>query len=139
MGSKALEIMNILINKGADINQKESIHNRTLMHHAAQYGPIDLVKLLIGKGAKLEEYNASWTPLHMASIVATYTPTGYDNSVENAYEILELLLAAGADPNKGKEANGETDTPLKVVQEKAIEGPNKEKVILRLREAIKAK
>ncbi len=77
------EVVNLLIDKGADVNEKGE-EGLTALHTAAENGNNDVAELLIEKGAKVNAtYKYKWTPLHIAA----------DNGHQ---ETVELLLSKGA-------------------------------------------
>lgn len=77
------EIVNLLIEKGADINSQNDLGNSAL-HCASNKGQIEIVKLLLTNGAKINLQNLEgYTALHEAS------SGGH-------LEILKLLLENGA-------------------------------------------
>jgi len=88
-----IEKVNELIVKGADVNAKEKVvgEGYTALFHAASYGHTAIVKLLIEKGASVNERPGRNTPL----IIASWG--GYTDTVQ-------VLLEAGADPNAKDES-----------------------------------
>lgn len=81
-----LQIVNRLIDKGADINLRNP-HCMTPLILVAGRGNLELVERLIGKGANVNENVDGNTALIAA--------------VQNGhYQIIAALLAAGADPNQ---------------------------------------
>ena len=84
------DIVNLLIEQGADLNKKD-FHGKTPLDHAAERGKFDIVCLLLDSGAK--------------SPLVTAVRGGQISTVR-------LLLQAGDNPNK-PDANGDTPhTPL---------------------------
>lgn len=79
-----LEIVSVLIEKGADVNQPTRY--KTALMHAASAGYTELVSLLLTKGAQVNVKTDEGTPL-MEAVHGAHT------------EIMKLLLAAGADVN----------------------------------------
>lgn len=77
-----LEIVRVLIDKGADVNTPSS--SETALMRAASAGYVDTVRLLLSKGAEVNVNTDDGTPLMMA------VHRGHT-------EIMKLLLAAGAD------------------------------------------
>ena len=77
-----LEIVRVLIDKGADVNQPSS--SSTALMRAARAGYVDIVRLLLSKGAQVNVNVDDGTPL-MVAVNA------------GQVEIMKLLLAAGAD------------------------------------------
>jgi ankyrin repeat protein len=90
------EIVELLIDEGADVNAKDK-RGTTPLHEAAGRGHNkDVAELLIAKGADVNAKDDNgWTPLHHA------VPDGHK-------EIAELLIAKGGDVN----AKGIYGTPL---------------------------
>ena len=85
----SIEIVELLISKGADVNGKGN-HGETPLHIAASGGQKEVAELLISKGADVNGKNgAESTPLHYAATI----------------EIAELLISKGAGVNARK-ANG---------------------------------
>lgn len=83
-----LEIMELLIQHGADVNLQDR-YGLTALHWAARSGHTDIVELLLEKGAypnPREDYG--FTPLHEAA-------------ENNHPDIIELLISAGADKTMG--------------------------------------
>ena len=77
-----LEIVRVLIDKGADVNQPSS--SQTALMRAADKGYLETVRLLLSKGAQVNVNTDDGTPLMMAVH-------------RGDTEIMKLLLAAGAD------------------------------------------
>jgi len=99
-GSSAVELVDLLIAAGADVNGRgtDGFATRPLLD-AATLGRPDLVERLLRAGADVgATHRNGWTALHSA---ATY----------DDHETAAVLLAAGADPEA---ADDEGDTPLAV-------------------------
>ena len=61
------EIVELLIAKGADVNEKDDFYGTTPLHWAAVYGHKEIAELLIGEGAEVNAMdNFGRTPLHWA-------------------------------------------------------------------------
>ncbi len=107
-----------LLERGANVNARDSDLSWTPLMSAALSGKIDVVKLLIEKGAHINAKDKfSWTPLMIASRsghadivrvlldagadVNAKTETGYTSlmaaSKQGHTDIVKLLLAQGAD------------------------------------------
>ena len=60
--------MQVLLDAGADVNQKEPGYNRTALHLAAQRGQTEVVRLLLDRGADISaRENDNETPLYYAT------------------------------------------------------------------------
>ncbi|XP_077297680.1 uncharacterized protein LOC143919303 [Arctopsyche grandis] len=83
-----LEVLRFLINKGVELNYKNS-HNETLLHVAAKGGNVKILQLLINKGLDLNiADNDGETPIFCAASFR-----------RGRTEALRLLLKSGANPN----------------------------------------
>ena len=92
VNTKYPDVIKALVDAGADLEARGdgslSGDNLTPLHRAAEWGYPGAVKGLVDAGADLEARNGlGYTPLHMAANT-TYTT-----------KKLEILLAAGANPN----------------------------------------
>ncbi len=92
---RALMAMNILIDAGANINARNK-HKTTILARAAAYNRIDIMQLLLSKGASLETVAGETTPLHFAVL-------------GRHIEATEFLLNAGVNIDA---QNNRGDTPL---------------------------
>lgn len=85
--SKILEAIELLLDKGANINARDTLFDWTPLHYAASHSNMpSVIELLINRGADIESYDKNgWRPLHLAAAF---------NSVP---EIVTLLMENGAD------------------------------------------
>lgn len=99
------DVAELLLAKGAEANAK-SVNGSTPLHDAAQGGHIDVVRLLLSVGAnvnaqcQVEGWESGYTPLHTA-VEKMAAP-------DNAYTVVELLLAQNADVNAKNLSSGRT-------------------------------
>ena len=78
------DIVNLLLDKGARVNQKDDESGFTALHHAARFGNKDAAEVLIARSADINAKDKqSHTPLYVA--------------VHHDYKIAELLINKGAD------------------------------------------
>jgi ankyrin repeat protein len=81
-----LEVVQLLLDKGADVSGTDTI-GRTPLHYAAGNNHHEVIRLLLDNGAHIEATeDIGWTPLHFAL-------------VNNHLEIIKLLIDKGADVN----------------------------------------
>jgi cytohesin len=93
-----LEMTNLLISKGADIND-ETANEGTPLHAAVEGGFKEIAEILLAKGANIEATTPyGYTPLHSAVLAGNQ-------------DMVELLLTKGANPDSRTNA-GETATDL---------------------------
>jgi len=78
--------MNILLEHGADTSIRDD-HGRTLLHYAAQYDHVDVMRELISHGFDVNVQAITGTPLHSAAFMGRIAAS-------------KLLLDHGADPNR---------------------------------------
>lgn len=79
-----LEIMKLLINAGADVNQRDN-YGKSLIYQATYNTKIDIMKFLLSKNANINlKNNIGYTPLHLAVNLSDF-------------DSLNLLLDHGAD------------------------------------------
>jgi ankyrin repeat protein len=80
----------LLIDEGADVNQRSAYCNYTPLFLAAKFGKIEIAKLLLAEGAGINDVAGEWdqTPLHIAIEFSNI-------------EMVKYLLENGADLNIG--------------------------------------
>ncbi len=67
--NSALNVIEYLLENGADINMKSHHEGKTALHHACQHGNLEVVTFLVEKNADLDvKDNEGLTPLHLASM-----------------------------------------------------------------------
>lgn len=121
------DIALVLIESGADINAKDS-YDWTPLHHAVSNGSVELVQLLLSKGAKMDERNnAGRSPWHLSAfkspeLVQLFVDHGVDVNMKTTIsdgektalffaetsEIAAILLVNGADVNVKTSTKSET-------------------------------
>ena len=100
-----IEVIKILISKGADVNAKFFFigGDFTPLHVVAWKGNVEIVKLLVSKGADVKAKTSDGlTPLHLAVATGIWVgPTGMsrDGNESDDVEIAKLLISRGADVN----------------------------------------
>lgn len=94
-----IECVKLLVEAGADLNQRERTYQQNCLHIACNRGFVELVEYFLAKGMDVNEVDVDgYTPLH----IAVYS---------KKYEIVKLLLEKGADKTKKME-NGKTPKQL---------------------------
>ena len=95
------EIIDLLIASGADINAKSGGFALTPLQQAVWGGNLESVKALLAHKPEVNAVNSdNWTALHYGiSVYMGAVVSGSTNNVGK--EIMELLLANGADINHG--------------------------------------
>jgi ankyrin repeat protein len=118
-------VVKYLIQKGADLTSTDE-HGETAVHRASKMCALDALRVLIAKGANVNAVNTlDDTPLHL---VIEY----WEKGDENLVEIVEFLLASGANPQA---KNDEDLSPFEVL-EQSVDIPSSQK--RKLREALKS-
>lgn len=143
-----------LLEAGADVETADLKPNEgeTPLHHAARTGNVELAKLLVAKGGRVNVSAPSgFTPLHVAAglnrqamteylLLAGADPNAKDSRgtalhaavVQGHAVIVTLLLEAGADPNATDQSGR---TPLHMLDFIASYYPTHTEVIKRLAES----
>lgn len=100
----------LLIKRGADVNLRGT-YGKTPIEQAAQVGAVDIVKLLLAKGARVQPAKTALNDL----FVPYDTCNGRDWGLERRHrQAADLLIAHGAEVN-AKDAGG--NTPLHTAAE----------------------
>jgi len=94
-----IEVVELLISKGAKI-KSDNERGDTLLHIAARSGRKDMAEYLITKGLKVnaKRYGGR-TPLHEAIGDGGWTPSEVGQRKKEMKEMVEFLIAKGADVN----------------------------------------
>ena len=81
-----LEIVRLLVERGASINQKDENDRASPCYFACENGHLEIIRMLVELGADINQGDEnSWTPCHIAS--------------QNGHlEVVQLLLDRGANP-----------------------------------------
>ena len=96
------DIVELLLGKGAKIDEKDDESGFTALHHAARFGKKNVVELLIARGADINAKDKQGhTPLYVA--------------VNHDYKVTELLMNKGADSGIRTESGR---TLLELVQQR---------------------
>jgi uncharacterized protein len=105
-----------LLTAGADINASDK-NGVTALHHAVRFRNPTAVRALIEHGADVNQAcrKSRSTPLHRA-VTSTGAP-GTAGKRQEAMEIIQLLIAAGADPSITNKAGRK---PAYYVKDEAI-------------------
>ncbi|KAL8431776.1 hypothetical protein Efla_004998 [Eimeria flavescens] len=85
-GRGHLEVMQLLLAADAEADA-EAEGGSTALHEAVYEGQAAAVKLLLDRGATVDKFSSVGTPLQIAAVTLNL-------------EVMDLLLKAGADPNK---------------------------------------
>ncbi len=100
------EIVAFLLDHKANINLQDKTYQATALMEAAQFGRLDVVKLLLNRGAAIDR-KGKFGFTALSGVVGNVSIASQKTSEEQAYEIIRLLLAHGADPNS-QQTNGQT-------------------------------
>ena len=114
--TKICEMVEILIDNGADVNLLDDWRGRGPLHEAIERKMSRVVELLLAKGAdpNLKDREGN-IPLHRAMARQTYP----DGTVKATEEIVRLLVASGADVNA---KNDQGVTPLTSARGRLLDG-----------------
>ena len=98
-------VLMLLLDWGADVSGVNDL-GWTPLHTASEYGPqVDVLQVLIDRGAAVDaRTHNGWTPLMLAACCPARAPEliragDSDVRAKRSVEIIELLLANGADPS----------------------------------------
>ena len=105
-----VELLRLLISKGADVNTKAHSGRTPLHYSAAELGRLEMLKLLLSRGADVNAKNDYLeTPLHRAAnvdVVRLLVRAGADVNAKDKYLKTPLHKAANADVAKFLVAQG---------------------------------
>ena len=108
-GGNAVDVADLLINEGADVNGRNDTGD-TPLHFAAQSNSVDVAKLLISKGAdvNVQDRNGG-TPLHLSIDTMSLHELSDDDVTryQGAFAVSAFLISKGADVN-AKRNDGDT-------------------------------
>jgi hypothetical protein len=96
-----IPMMELLVQRGAQIDRKNALGERAIMH-AAWRGQNEAIKWLLARGAKVNSEPMQWSPLHFA-VFAGHA------------ESMKLLLERGADIN-ARSTNGSSPIMMAVYE-----------------------
>ena len=90
--AKVAEVVQVLVDHGADADAQDSLYQRTPLHLASQDARVDVVRALLENGADANARDdTNMTPAHLAS-------SSYDSYMEEeVLSIVRLLLQYGSD------------------------------------------
>jgi hypothetical protein len=106
----SLEMVNLLLERGADVNVKDTFYNATPMIWAVQKGHAEIVKALLDRGATGKEFALSQgvnsenvAMVKVALDKGGFSPETLTNALsgatrKNNAELIEMLKKAGAKP-----------------------------------------
>lgn len=114
------DVVNLLIERGANLHQTYAPDNRTVLHLGVQHDTPAVAKVLLKHGAKVNARDINGnTPLHKALLkddIRFYFGMN-SNSNKPSEEIIQLLVAAGADVEA---VNQYGTTPRKLAAQKNL-------------------
>jgi len=110
--AEAVETVQLLLDKGADVNAVDD-HGETAMHGAAYQSRPEVVALLAERGADVNIWNQKnlwgWTPLDIAQ---GHRPGNFRPAPDTINAIEQAMRAAGAEPT-GSAAESESQSRTK--------------------------
>lgn len=100
------DVVEVLLQAGADPLAEEASYHDTAIYIAAMKGNLDVVKLIVSQGVdvNLRNSHTGETPLWVASM-------------ESRFNVMEFLLSSGADPNI---ADSSGKTPIKTTSDPRV-------------------
>lgn len=88
----------LLLKFGARVDGRSEEEEETALHVAARLGHVELVDLLLRRGACPDARNAEgWTPLLAACDTRCQSPDDAEATSARCFQLCRLLLSAGAD------------------------------------------
>ena len=89
-GNNRLDIIELLLNSGVNVNVKDKFGG-TPLHYACDKNDLEVVKKIVESGANINSKNNEWeTPLYVASV------SGLRDENRDVYKLLEFLLDKNA-------------------------------------------
>ena len=110
------DLTKALVEKGADVNVTDGRQGFTALLSAAGSGQLDIVRLLIAKGAKIDQGNVSFGTVRHGDVALKELTPLMLAAPYGTPEMIQTLLAAGADP-KRRDVRGMTPLMLAVASE----------------------
>ena len=100
------DVVEVLLQAGADPLAEDASYHDTAIYIAAMKGHLDVVKLIVSQGVdvNLRNSHTGETPLWVASM-------------ESRFNVMEFLLSSGADPNI---ADSSGKTPIKTTSDPRV-------------------
>jgi hypothetical protein len=88
-----MDVVRFLLDSGVDVNASDGM---TAMHNASAGGHLDLMQLLISRGADLEALNEYGGTVLSSTLWFAYNVNDREFAQRNFPRVIEFLIAAGA-------------------------------------------